>query len=201
MARVLFVLCLSLLVAAPAQAERYEISFFGADPVGVGLTGFIDLDPNPIGIYLGSSSFRSVVDAYEIRVAGDLRGDFIFTPANSLIGNGGRGWDLTWEVTANGIFVSSPSAFHGPSSEMISAFGGNEWLRLSTLQLDYRNNPNGGNQLTDYGPGPLPLAFNTFQPNGGPFIPSTAVPVPAALPLFLSAVGLICVNGSRRRRR
>src|SRR5690606_23192115 len=66
---------LSLLMAAPAQAARYEINFFGADPSGIGVTGFIDLDPTPNGVYVGSSNFMSsVVDSFEIRVAGDLRG-------------------------------------------------------------------------------------------------------------------------------
>lgn len=186
-----------MLVALPAHAERYEISFFGADPVGVGLTGFIDLDPNPVGIYLGSSNFMaSVVDSFEIRVAGDLRGDFIFTPGNGLIGNLGRGWDLTWEVTENGIFVSSPTT--GPSTELVSSFGGNQWLRLTPSQLDYRNNSNGGNQLTDYGPGPLPLAFNTFQSNGGAF-QSVLVPIPAAFPLMVSAIAGLALVGFGRR--
>ncbi|MEQ8493546.1 MAG: hypothetical protein RLW42_04915 [Gammaproteobacteria bacterium] len=191
-------------MAGPARAERYEISFFGSAPTGIGITGFIDLDPNPVGVYAGSVSFMSsVVDTFEIRVTGDLRGDFIFTPGNSLIGNLGRGWDLTWEVTESGIFVSSPTAAHGPSSSLLSAFGGNQWLRLSTTQLDYRNNSNGGNQLTDYGPGPLPLAFNTYQPNGGPFVstldPGSPVPVPGAA--WLLGTGLVAFVGAARRRR
>ena len=143
----------------------------------------------------------SVVDSFEIRVSGDGRGDFTFLSGNSLIGNGGRGWDLTWEVTPTGIFISSPTAAHGPSSAILSAFAGNQWLRLSSTQLDYRNNSNGGNQLTDYGPGPFPLAFNTFQPNGGPFIPSSAIPVPAALPLMLSAMGITFVSVRLRANR
>jgi hypothetical protein len=195
---------LSLVVAGPARAERYEISFFGSAPTGIGITGFIDLDPNPVGVYAGSVSFMSgVVDAYEIHVTGDLRGDFVFTPGNSLIGNLGRGWDLTWEVTESGIFVSSPTAAHGPSSSLLSAFGGNQWLRLSTTQLDYRNNTNGGNQLTDYGPGPLPLAFNTYQPNGGPFVstldPGSPVPVPGAAWMF--GAGMMALAGVARRHR
>ncbi len=194
---------LLLFLIGPARAERYEIAFFGSDPVGIGLTGFIDLDPSPVGIYLGSASFMSsVVDSYEIRVAGDLRGDFIFTPGNSLIGLAGRGWDLTWEVTNSGIFVSSPTAAHGPSSSIVSAFAGNQWLRLSSSQLDYRNNSNGGNQLTDYGPGPLPLAFNTFQPNGGPFVSTLgagSVPLPAAVWMF--GAGVLALAGVARRRR
>lgn len=200
------VILLSFVVAGAARAERYEISFFGSDPVGVALTGFVDLDPNPVGIYAGSASFMSsVVDAFEIRVTGDLRGDFVFTPGNSLIGNLGRGWDLTWEVTDTGIFVSSPTAAHGPSSSILSAFGGNQWLRLSSSQLDYRNNANGGNQLTDYGPGPLPLAFNTYQANGGPFVSTlgagSPVPIPAAAWMFGAGVMPLAAVARRHRRR
>jgi len=193
-------------VVGSARAERYEVSFFGSAPTGIGITGFIDLDPNPVGVYAGSVNFMSsVVDAYEIRVTGDVRGDFIFTPGNSLIGNLGRGWDLTWEVTDSGIFISSPTAAHGPSSSILSAFGGNQWLRLSSSQLDYRNNSNGGNQLTDYGPGPLPLAFNTYQANGGPFVstldPGSPVPVPAAAWMFgAGVISLAGVVRSKRRR-
>ena len=106
-------------------------------------------------------------------------------------------------ITDAGIFVSSPTSVHGPSSSLLSAFGGNQWLRLSSSQLDYRNNSNGGNQLTDYGPGPLPLAFNTYQPNGGPFVstlePGSPVPLPAAVWMF--GAGVMSLAGLARRNR
>lgn len=187
----LLVLVMCLLFSTPGYASRYEINYSG---INLTLTGFIDLVDNPDGTYQGSQAFRtSVVDGYEIRVSGDLRGDFIFTPANSLIGNSSGG-DLDWIVSNSGIAVVSPVVTGGsngpPPSEIVRSFFGNEWLRLTSTFIDYRNNTNGGNQLTHYDTSSLPLAFNTFQPNGGPFV-STVVPLPGALLLLLPALGVI----------
>lgn len=196
---------LAVLVALPGtgEAARYEVSFTG---INLNLTGFIDLDPNPEGTYQGSADFmNSVVDSYEIRVAGDLRGDFIFTPANSLIGVFGRGWDLDWEVTNTSILVTSAvtstNSNGPPQSEILSTFDGNHWLRVTDTFIDYRNNTNGGNQVTPYSTVPLPLAFNTFQPNGGPFV-SSLVPLPPAIVMLVPAVlSLVSIRRAGNRVR
>ncbi len=185
----LALLTLLLVVPGTSTAARYEVSYTG---INLNLTGFIDLDPNPEGIYQGSSSFmNAVVDSYEIRVAGDLRGNFIFTPANSLIGLAGRGWDLDWEVTHTSILitstVTSTNSNGPPQTEIVSTFDGNQWLRVTDSFIDYRNNANGGNQTTPYTTATVPLAFNTFLPNGGPFV-STLVPLPPAIAMLLPAV-------------
>jgi len=194
----LALLTMLLVVPGTSTAARYEVSYTG---INLNLTGFIDLDPNPEGIYQGSASFmNSVVDSYEIRVSGDLRGNFIFTPANSLIGLAGRGWDLDWEVTNSSILITSPVVSTNtngpPQAEIVSNFDGNQWLRVTDSFIDYRNNANGGNQITPYTTATLPLAFNTFLPNGGPFV-STLVPLPPAIALLLPAIVILVARRHR----
>lgn len=187
-----------LTLSGTSAAARYEVSYTG---INLNLTGFIDLDPNPEGLYQGSANFMgSVVDGYEIRVAGDLRGNFIFTPANSVIGFGGRGGDLDWQVTNSSILltsmVTSTNSNGPPSTEIVSTFDGNQWLRVTDSFIDYRNNANGGNQVTPYTTATVPIAFNTFLPNGGPFV-STLVPLPPAVAMLLPACAALA--GYRRR--
>ncbi len=196
---ILILLVLLLAVPGTSTAARYEVSYTG---INLNLTGFIDLDPNPEGVYQGSADFmNSVVDSYEIRVAGDLRGNFIFTPANSLIGLFGRGGDLDWEVTNSSILITSAVVSTNtngpPQTEIVSTFDGNQWLRVTDSFIDYRNNANGGNQITPYTTATVPLAFNTFLPNGGPFV-STLVPLPPALALLLPAVMLLVARRHRQ---
>lgn len=196
----LALLTVLLVVPGTSSAARYEVSYSG---INLNLTGFIDLDPNPEGVYQGSADFMSsVVDSYEIRVAGDLRGDFIFTSANGLIGLFGRGGELDWEVTNSSILITSTvvstNSNGPPQTEIVSTFDGNQWLRLTDSFIDYRNNSNGGNQVTEYTTTTLPLAFNTFLPNGGPFV-STVVPLPPAIAMLLPAV--LTLVACRHRRR
>lgn len=195
----LVLLTLLLVVPGTSTAARYEVSYTG---INLNLTGFIDLDPNPEGVYQGSADFMSsVVDSYEIRVAGDLRGNFIFTPANSLIGLFGRGGDLDWEVTNSSILVTSAVTSTNtngpPQTEIVSTFDGNQWLRVTDSFIDYRNNANGGNQITSYTTATVPLAFNTFLPNGGPFV-STLVPLPPAIAMLLPPVVILVARRHRQ---
>jgi hypothetical protein len=187
-----------VLLPGVSEASRYEVNYSG---LNLTLTGFIDLDLSPEGTYDGSVAFNSVVESYEVRASGDLRGDFIFTPGNSAIGLFGRGSELDWLVTGDGIFITSAitsaSANGPPTTEIVSTFAGNQWLRITDSFIDYRNNDNGGNQNTDY-TAPFSLAFNTFAPNGGPFV-STLVPLPPAAIMFVPALISMMVFGNRRR--
>jgi len=180
--------------ATSANAINYNVSFDG--PV-IDLSGFIET--NAVGTF-SSTAFDALVTDFSITASANGAAPFVFTSANSSWGgafDSAFGANVSVSVAASAIELLAPLGDIN-SADNVFLIADNptnfviENLSVTSTQLRYRL--------------PRPPDGVIFDTVSNPFVLATAqqvsaVPLPAALPLFGTGLAVMGFVGWRRKRK